>query len=160
MKNLTTAPSNLYSIDFTNNKIVISKEFIRRASVYNSKEYNLMMSFKRELPEFEIELLSKKRDNSSPHLSFDVMEAYITKTFGAESDHLKEFYNILEYSKLKKSGRYSFMKNWFHEVYPAGYNLLCQIKDNSEIIKQNKENARKWIEGIVSVKEVKPNEAV
>lgn len=77
MKNSSKASCNLYSIDFTSSKIMINKEFMRRASVYNSKEYNLMMSFKRELPEFEIELLNKQKDNSSLHLSFDVMEAYL-----------------------------------------------------------------------------------
>jgi len=112
---------NSYAVDFAARKIIATAAFMEKAGQYGSAEYNTVMSIRRDLPEFSFEVLpEKKQPKKKGCLNLDTMEAYIIRTCGQNSDEIKEFRKVREESKVKKSGRYSFMKKWFHAVYPEG----------------------------------------
>jgi hypothetical protein len=81
------------------------------------------------------------------------MEAYIIRTYGADSTEVNEFRTVLETSKAKKNKRYAYMKNWFHEVYPVGYNLLRGVDGNNEAELKRKEDALKVVDSIFAVRD-------
>ena len=80
------------------------------------------------------------------------MEAYIIRICGDKSDEIKEFYKVREESKVEKSGRYSYMKKWFHEVYPEGYKLLSDLTDKDLKMQQRKDVAHKLVENVFTIR--------
>lgn len=144
MKNANAAA---YTVNFAARKIVATADFMQKAGQYGSAEYNTVMSIRRDLPEFSFEVLPEKKPSKKKGcLNLDTMEAYIIRTCGESSDEIAEFRKVREESKVQKSGRYSFMKKWFHEVYPDGYKLLCEL-DDAEVKKQvRKDKAYKLVE--------------
>lgn len=143
MKNMN-ANLALYTIDYAAKKIMSSTRFIKLASIYDSPEYRTLKNLRTDLPNFEIEVVEeKKKKAKSDGLTLDYMEAFIENEHGIDSKELKEFQKVREDSKVKGSGRYSFMKKWFHEVYPEGYALVCKVTSKEIKRKESMENARK-----------------
>jgi ferredoxin len=147
MKAINNTNNNTYTVDFTARKIVVTAAFAKNAGEYGSDAYNIMMGLRRDLPEFKIETLAEKKKSKEPILTLDIMEAYIVRTYGTDSAEVKEFHTVLETSKAKKNKRYAYMKNWFHEVYPVGYNLLRGIDSSNEAELKRKEDALKVVNG-------------
>lgn len=160
MKAINNTNNNTYTVDFTARKIVVTAAFAKSAGEYGSDAYNIMMGLRRDLPEFKIETLAEKKKSKEPVLTLDIMEAYIIRTYGAESENLEEFHTILENSKVKKSKRYSYMKSWFHEVYPVGYNLLCNVDDDKEAKLKRKADALKVVDNIITERDADAKEDV
>ena len=159
MKNVTKAAVNAYTVDFAARKIVITAAFAKSAGEYGSDAYNIMMGMRCDLPEFKIETLAEKKKSKEPILTLDIMEAYIIRTYGADSTEVNEFRTVLETSKAKKNKRYAYMKNWFHEVYPVGYNLLCGIDDGNEAELKRKEDALKVVDSIITERDAAAKES-
>ncbi len=153
MKTITTTPNRTYTVDFTARKIVITAAFAKSAGEYGSDAFNIMMGLRRDLPEFKIEMLAEKKKSKEPILTLDIMEAYIVRTYGLDAAEVKEFHTVLETSKAKKNKRYAYMKNWFHEVYPVGYNLLRGIDGSNEAELKRKEDALKVVNDIFAVRD-------
>ena len=110
MKTINNTNNNTCTVDFAARKIVVTAAFAKSAGEYGSDAYNIMMGLRRDLPEFKIETLAEKKKSKEPVLTLDIMEAYIIRTYGAESDELKEFHTVLENSMVKKSKRYAAMQ--------------------------------------------------
>lgn len=104
----------LYSFDFVNKTIVASKTTLKKASKPGSPEYKELMKMIAKQPTFtvvekEININENKRTYNG--LTFDVMEAYISKQSDAET-------KAAEYQKVKKMGKYPLVKSWFLNEYP------------------------------------------
>jgi len=139
MKNVATVP---YTVDFAARKIIVTSQFMEKAGIYNSDEYKTFMGIRKDLPDFTFEMaVEKKPSKNKGILSLDTMEAYIIRIHGEESNAVQEFRRVRENSKVEKAGRYSYMKKWFHEVYPEGYRMLCKIGAADERAKERKEKA-------------------
>lgn len=153
MKNSKNNTKATYTIDFTNSKIIATASFMEKAGQYGSQEYHTIMCLRKDLPEFEIELLEEKNSSKKKGcLNLDTMEAYIIRICGDKSDEIKEFYKVREESKVEKSGRYSYMKKWFHEVYPEGYKLLSDLTDKDLKMQQRKDVAHKLVENVFTIR--------
>lgn len=151
MKNL----KNSYTVDFTNSKIIATASFMEKAGQYGSDEYRTIMSLRKDLPTFDIEVLKEKKPSMKKgSLNLDTMEAYILHTCGESSLEIMEFRKICETSKVEKAGRYSYMKKWFHEVYPEGYKLLCELKDLDAKKQIRQETAKKIVENYFTMRDV------
>ena len=97
MKNSKNNTKATYTIDFTNSKIIATASFMEKAGQYGSQEYHTIMRLRKDLPEFEIELLEEKNSSKKKGcLNLDTMEAYIIRICGDKSDEIKEFYKVRE----------------------------------------------------------------
>ena len=155
MKNMKMEKNaQAYTVDFAARKIIATAEFMQKAGQYGSDEYNTIMGIRKDLPDFTIEVLAGKKPNKKKGcLNLDTMEAYIIRTCGKDSAAMKEFNKVREESKAKKSGRYSYMKKWFHEVYPEGYKLLCELTDADVKKQKRKDTASKLVENIFTLRD-------
>ena len=139
-----------YIIDFAAHKIFVSSDYMKQAGEFGSDAFNKIMAIKASLPDFSIEAIEEKKKNPKKGiLTLETMEAYLAKKYGEDSTQVKEFRNVRETSKAHKAGRFSFMKKWFHAVYPEGYRLLSGIGDAEEKAKKRKEQAQKAVEEVL-----------
>ncbi len=155
-----TITTTTYTVDFTARKIIATAEFMQKAGQYGSDEYNTVMGIRKDLPDFTIEVREeKKAPKKKGCLNLDTMEAYILRTCGGEeSEAINEFRKVREESKVHKSGRYSFMKKWFHAVYPEGYKLLCELSDAELKKQERKDKAHKLVENVFALRDAKSKE--
>lgn len=145
--------ANSYTVDFAAHKIIATSEFMAKAGQYGSAEYTTIMNLRKDLPDFKIEVLADKKPNKKKGcLNLDTMEAYIIRTFGEDSAEIQEFRKVREEAKVKKTRHYSYMKQWFHAVYPEGYKLLCELDDGEVKKQERRENARKAVETAVAMR--------
>ena len=149
-----------YTINFVANKIVATAAFMKKAGQYGSEEYTTIMNLRKELPNFTIEVMEEEKPNKKKGcLTLSTMEAYIIREFGENSDEIKEFNRVREASKEKKAGRYSYMMKWFHQVYPEGYKLLCEIDDGELKKQQRLEKARQTVENAFALRDAAKTES-
>ena len=154
MKNVTvknaavkTLADRPYIIDFAARKVFVSSVYMKEAGEFGSDAYNQIMTIKADLPDFPIEVIEeKKKAPKKGILTLETMEAYLIQQYGEDSQQVMEFRKVREASKAHKAGRFSFMKKWFHAVYPEGYRLLSGIGGAEEKARQRKEQAQKAVE--------------
>lgn len=160
MKKSVVVAANSYTVDFAARKIMATSEFMAKAGQYGSAEYTTIMNLRKDLPDFTIEVLAdKKPAKKKGCLTLSTMEAYIIREFGEDSDEIKEFDRVREASKDKKSGRFSYMMKWFHQVYPEGYKLLCEIDDGELKKQQRLEKARQTVENAFALRDAAKTES-
>lgn len=113
--------NNGYRIDYTENTIVVTKNFLKRAGVIGSEEYTELVKVRKDFPDFEIvqrEINKKEGKKTYGKLSYKVMEEFIKST--EEKDEvtsvLSEFRRVQQLSKVK-SGPYAYVKTWFLKRY-------------------------------------------
>ena len=148
-----------YTVDFAAHKIIATSAFMKKAGQYNSDEYTIIMNLRKDLPDFVLEVKEDKKSNKKKGcLSLDTMEAYILRTFKENGAEIQEFRKIREESKVKKAGRYSFMKQWFHAVYPEGYKLLCELDDEELKKQERREKAYKSVENAFAMRDAASKE--
>ena len=100
--------SREYKIDYINEKIIISKKFLKAASVFNSPEYTLMKELRADYPTFALEakeIAKKAGKNAHKNLPFEKMREHILLRDGKDSDRLKLYDYLMEFYKTH-SGRY------------------------------------------------------
>lgn len=136
-----------YMIDFTARKVFLSTAFASSAGTFGSPEFDEMMSIRAKLPDFGFEtLVEKKKAKKKGILSLETMEAYLLKKYTEDSKEVKEFRIVREHSKVQKAGRFSYMKQWFHEVHPEGYRLLCELVDTDAKAQRRKDEATRKVQ--------------
>ena len=109
--------SREYKIDYINEKIIISKKFLKAAGVFNSPEYTLMKELRADYPTFAFE--EKKIDKKAgkvthKNLTFEKMHEHLVIRFGKDSDTVKRYDYLMEFYKTH-AGRYAKIKSWYLE---------------------------------------------
>ena len=105
-------------LDHTHSKIMMSKDFAKKASNAESKEYQLLQMIKSNHPTYAISLgVIKKKENKESYrgLNYAYMERYITLR-GSRED-MDEYRNMLFLSECHKV-KYPAIKRWFLRKYP------------------------------------------
>ena len=114
--------SREYKIDYINEKIIISKKFMKAAGVFNSPEYTLMKELRADYPTFALEakeITKKAGKNAHKNLTFEKMREHIILRDGEDSDRLKRYDYLMEFYKTH-SGRYAKIKSWYSWVFSLG----------------------------------------
>ena len=99
-----------YELNVAEGKIVITKVFQKKASVYGSNEYNVLVNLRRDLPDYQIEVKEiKKKENKKSYkgLNIDEMKRFIN-TRGEEEQ--QAFEKVLQIAEGKQ-GKYAMVKN-------------------------------------------------
>ena len=105
-------------LDHTNRKIMISKDFARKAANAESSEYQLLQTIKTDYPKYKTSIgVIKKKENKESYrgLTYTYMERYIF-LHGTKED--KEEYKKLRFLSECHSVRYPVIKQWFLNKYP------------------------------------------
>ena len=109
-----------YELNVAEGKIVITKVFQKKASVYGSNEYNVLVNLRRDLPDYQIEVKEiKKKENKKSYkgLNIDEMKRFIN-TRGEEEE--QAFEKVLLIAEGKQ-GKYAMVKKWFLDNYKEIY---------------------------------------
>lgn len=115
--------SREYKIDYINEKIIISKKFLKAAGVFNSPEYTLMKELRADHPTFTLEakeIAKKAGKNAHKNLTFEKMRKHIILRDVEDSGRLKRYDYLMEFYKTH-SGRYAKIKSWYLEQYKDEY---------------------------------------
>ena len=107
-----------YEIDYIEEKIVVSKKFLKEARTINTAAYIELVNVRKDYPEFTIEIrqISKKENKKTyRELTYKFMREYIEEKGNADGV-LKEFERVQQLSKFQ-NGSYAYVKKWFLGLY-------------------------------------------
>ena len=114
MKNSVKNP---IKIDRSTGKIIVNKDYLRRADSFGTAEYFNLEEVRKAYPTFTVEArsIAKKEDKENYRgLTYEYMEAYIEK-FKPE---LKEEYETMCFRANCHTIRYANIKKWFLSACP------------------------------------------
>ena len=107
-----------YEIDYIEEKIIVSKKFLKEARTINTAAYIELVNVRKNYPEFRIEIRQiNKKENKMTYseLPYKFMRKYIETKDNADNV-LKEFEKIQQLSKFQNAS-YAFVKKWFLGLY-------------------------------------------
>ena len=107
--------SREYKIDYINEKITVTKKFLKAAGVYNSPEYKLVKELRADYPTFSFEekkIEKKVGKTTHKNLTFEKMREHLVIRDGDESDTVKRYDYLMEFYKTH-AGRYAKIKSWY-----------------------------------------------
>ena len=129
------------SVDYINEKIMVTKKFLEKAGKFGTAEQKAMLSVKRELPDYEIEVVeSSSKKESYGSLTVERMIAYVELKDNGNADNFKRDVNVYvdeNTSKLVK-GKYATIKRLFLAKYKDEYNEL-KLEDVTRLDEKEKE---------------------
>ena len=103
---------NYLKINFFNSTIEATTSFVKKACVYASSEYYMLMDAQKQHPTFRLNIIpSKKR--TAPVITYEFMREYII-THGACEENLQELDRLI-FMQVP----YFTIKKWFMEQYPV-----------------------------------------
>ena len=114
MKNSVKNP---IKIDRSTGKIIVNKDYLRRADYFGTAEYFNLEEVRKAYPTFTVEArsIAKKEDKENYRgLTYEYMEAYIEK-FKPE---LKKEYDTMCFRAKCHTVRYANIKKWFLSACP------------------------------------------
>lgn len=122
--------NNAVQLNHENKTIVITKEFSKSASTYNTPEYNELIEIKKNFNNYQIVVRSApKRKRGINDITLANMRAYISKHDDENKTIMAEFDSMVNEKSGENLKRTSFfaIKKWFFEQYPD-----LKKKDESE----------------------------
>ena len=117
-----------YEINHINETIILTKKFMKAASVMGTPEYKELKKLLRENPGFalsEREIRQKATKITYRNLSYPVMQSIIEDLY-KDNEQMKrekvaEFESILELYSFNKTTMYGYVKAWFVKNYKQAY---------------------------------------
>ena len=108
-----------YAVNHAEGKIILTKEFNKRAGIPNTPEYNAMLQLRKDFPTYTATLktISHKLNKRTDAVTYDKMIEYITEKHGKDSPELTAFKEAQRRSR-NTTAPYIYMKKWFKEQYP------------------------------------------
>lgn len=129
-KGIKTMRKN-YEINFTAKTITITKTFSELAQDPEKSEYELMIKFRTDFPDFTIKAPVSKPRKKNSKITYDKMIKYITCQMDS-TVLMKRFTEVRELSKAT-SAPYNFVYKWFMATFPT-YNELPKFDARGNII--------------------------
>jgi hypothetical protein len=113
-------------VNFESKTIELTKNFSKRAGVFGSPEYRLLVEVKREFPDYSIFIKpSQSHCSPSPYsrLTYEDMEEMIMRC--EDADMREEL--LTRFNTLKLSGKYFEVKQWFIQTRLADECRECVV---------------------------------
>ena len=120
-----------YEIDFSEGKIIVTKKFLKEASIVGSDAYTALTQIRKDYADFSIaQRQIAKRENKMTYgkLTYQFMRDYIETKEDSEVV-LAEYENIRKLAKFQNA-QYVFVKKWFLGLY--GDDFKRQEDDEQE----------------------------
>ena len=112
-----------YEVLLVEKKIVMTKDFARKAAIVGTEEYARYMQLRGQYPTFTAAryTIEQKADRESyGKLSYENMAILIAEWFPGTQEALDEYERIKRRAKAY-AGSYGFVKHWFLEKYQEKY---------------------------------------
>ena len=119
MKN-TTKNVKGYELNLVEGKIILTKVFQKKACVYGSDEYTVLVGLRKDFPEFKIELKEitvNENKKTYEGLTIEEMKRFISTR---SKEEYASFEKVLKIAEGKK-GKYAIVKKWFLDNYKEVY---------------------------------------
>ena len=125
-----------YSIEFNKKQIVVTKKFMKAASVIDTAEYTLMMSLVEKHPTFSVverQINKAEGKHTYAKLTIDKMREFI-EDYACKGDDARKASSIAELDKLltfyefHKSAKYGATKKWFFENFGDEYKAFANAE--------------------------------
>lgn len=118
-------------IDHENNKIVVSKEFLRKAGKVGSPEYKELLAAKKDFNTYTLETRTVKKGKSEkPHIDYKQMKEYIGH-FEDAKNRLEVFERVKVVSHIQRNP-YNYVRDWFLLTY-----MKWERDENNKIVPKN-----------------------
>ena len=112
-----------YEVLLVEKKIVMTKDFARKAAILGTEEYARYMQLRSQYPTFapaRYTIEQKTTRETYGKLSYESMAILITEWFPGNEEALAEYESIKRKAKAY-AGSYGFVKHWFLEKYQEQY---------------------------------------
>lgn len=107
----------MITINPNNNKAYATKAFLKKASIYGSREYKLLREFKLENPKIEVEVKTRTRAVcKTRNATYAKMREYLV-TLSDSMKAIMEFEKVVARSTVQ-ANPYKFVLSWFDATYP------------------------------------------
>lgn len=119
--------ASMYCVaDYVQETIFVNKPFLKAASVPGSKEYEELLTLRRDNPTYPVQLRTITRNSGKQThrgLTYDKMEAHIKRNHPGEQERLKALEEVKYRADFNKRGAYALVKKWFLENYGSELSL-------------------------------------
>ena len=108
--------------------IVMTKKEAKAAEKYGSDEYKMLVSMKRDFPNYNVEIRELSRKSTGKGFSYDKMELYVSQ-YGTD-EQKKIFENMRGAAKdtMGSTGTaYKKIKAWFNETFPEASDFAAAV---------------------------------
>ena len=112
-----------YEVLLVEKKIVMTKDFARKAAILGTEEYARYMQLRSQYPTFtpaRYTIEQKTTRETYGKLSYESMAILITEWFPGNEEALAEYESIKRKAKAY-AGSYGYVKHWFLEKYQEQY---------------------------------------
>ena len=130
----TTRPG--YKFDHINGRIIITRDFHKKANVVDSNEYKTLRKLRKEFPAYELAYAAPHRKTSAKsHMTLEKMVRYIEKQPDFESI-MTDLHKVRFPDDCVDAAPFSVVKQWFFTRFP-NYGKMTPFDDNGHIIENN-----------------------
>ena len=142
--------SNNIIINYRKNAIEISKTFSKKASIFDSNEYNQLKEAKKDFPKFRVEIKSASKRKFEDKITMKDIIYYVENHSGKDSSEMKklkelrgksvkEANNIFE---IEETASFADIKKWFFDTYSELADKTTKRKERiDEILKEAAKNS-------------------
>ena len=130
-----------YHFDCVHNVLIISKNFLNEAGLYNSTAYKTLKSIRKENPGLIVSVKQRKspKKNVYANLTIKAMKQYLEKA--RNSDSLIKQLDAVVATSVGQRHPLKYIREWFLETYPLytkaprfdedGYLIVEQVQTHS-----------------------------
>ena len=105
-----------YTFNQLTNTLTVTAAFLKKAGIYNSREYNIIKALRKDFPEMKIETVAKK--NTVHHITFAQMKEFLSFIDNEiNTNYLEQYEKVKTLSKIQASP-YNYVKTWFENSFP------------------------------------------
>ena len=131
MEKATTRPG--FKFDHINGRIIITREFNKKANVFGSEEYKTLQKLRKALPDYAVVFTAPHRKTSArSHMTLERMIRYIEKQPECESI-MADLHKVRFPEDCAVPAPFSVVKQWFFKRFP-NYGRMTPFDDNGHII--------------------------
>ena len=123
---------NAYTVSHVTRSIILTRNFVKAASIPDTDEYRLLIRLRTDNPGYEIvqRTIAKKEGKRKPP-TYKQMKKYITCV--ENSDYYMARFEAMRAEAASKNGSYTRVLKWFRQTFPNFY-VMPEYNSDNEII--------------------------
>lgn len=125
-----------YKFDHVNRRIIITREFNKKANLFGSEEYKTLQKLRNDLPDYLVVFAAPHRKTSvKSRMTLERMVRYIEKQPDKEAI-LADLDKVRHPTDCINAAPFGVVKEWFFKRFP-NYGQMTPIDDKGNIVTSN-----------------------
>ena len=125
-----------YKFDHVNCRIIITRDFHKKANVFESDEYKTLQKLRKALPNYAVVFTAPHRKTSvKSRMTLERMIRYIEKQAEYESI-MSDLHKVRFPEDCAVPAPFSVVKQWFFRRFP-NYGRMTPFDENGQLIEKN-----------------------